>query len=84
MVRSRVVEIDSTFDEPQPEQPDIKIEVSLRITRDRSNVMKSANLVVHHTGYPMPPTFSGKPFTNRLSADSGYFENLDLFCNAAE
>jgi hypothetical protein len=32
----------------------------------------------------MPPTFSEKPFTNRLSADSGYFENLDLFRNAAE
>ena len=32
----------------------------------------------------MLPTFSGKPFTNRLSADSGYFENLDLFGNAAE
>jgi hypothetical protein len=32
----------------------------------------------------MPPTFLGKPFTNRLPADSGYFENLDLFRNATE
>jgi len=84
MVRSRIVEIDSTFDEPQPKQPNIKIEVPLRIARDRRDVMKSTDFVFHHAGYPMPPTFSGKPFTNRLAADSGYFKNLDLFRNAAE
>src|SRR5204863_10196798 len=63
MVRSWVVEIDSTFDEPQPKNPHIKIEVPLRIACDRSDVMKATDFVFHHTGYLMLPTFSGKPFT---------------------
>jgi hypothetical protein len=84
MIGSRIVEIDGAFDETQTEKPDIKIEVPLRIAGDRSDVMKSTNLVVHQTGYRMPPTFLGKPFTNRLAVDSRYFENLDLFSNAAE
>jgi hypothetical protein len=84
MVRSRIVKIHCALDETQTEKPDIKIEVPLRIARDRCDVMKSTNLVFHHTGYPTPPTFSGKPLTNRFSVDSRYFENLDLFSNAAE
>ena len=47
MVRSRIIKIHRAFDETQTEKPDIKIEVPLRIARDRSDVMKSRDFTVH-------------------------------------
>jgi hypothetical protein len=47
MVRSRIIKIHRAFDETQTKKPDIKIEVPLRIARDRSNVMKSRDFDVH-------------------------------------
>src|SRR5215217_5045820 len=47
MVRSWIIKIHCAFDETQTEKPDIKIEIPLRIARDRSDVMKSRNFAVH-------------------------------------
>src|SRR4029453_14509273 len=47
MVRSRIIKIHRALNETQTEKPDIKIEVPLRIARDRSDVMKSRDFAVH-------------------------------------
>jgi hypothetical protein len=47
MVRSRIIKIHRAFDETQAKNPDIKIEIPLRIARDRSDVMKSRDFTVH-------------------------------------
>jgi hypothetical protein len=47
MIRSEIVEIDGAFDETQTEKSNIKIQIPLRIARDRSDMMKSANFVFH-------------------------------------
>ena len=47
MIRSRIVEIDGALDEAQTKEPDIEIEVSLRIARDRGDVMESWDFGVH-------------------------------------
>src|SRR5262249_16081735 len=39
MVRARIIKIHRALDETQTEKPDIKIEIPLRIARDRSDVM---------------------------------------------
>ena len=50
MVRSRIIKIHRALHETQTEKPDIKIEVPLRIARDRSDVMKSRDFTVHQDG----------------------------------
>ena len=47
MIRPRIVKINCALDETQPKQRDIEIEIPLRITRDRGDVMKAGNLVFH-------------------------------------
>jgi hypothetical protein len=47
MVRSRIIKIHRALHETQTKKPDIKIEVPLRIARDRSDVMKSRDFIVH-------------------------------------
>src|SRR4029077_14484907 len=47
MVRSRIIKIHRALHETQTEKPDIKIEVPLRIARDRSDVIKSRDFIVH-------------------------------------
>jgi hypothetical protein len=47
MIRSRIVEIDGAFDETQTEKSHIKIEIPLRIARDRSDMMKATNFNIH-------------------------------------
>src|SRR5207249_10773737 len=47
MITSRIVKINCALDETQPKQGDIEIEIPLRITRDRGDVMKAGNLVFH-------------------------------------
>ena len=47
MVRSGIIKIYRTLHETQTEQPDIKIEIPLRIAGDCSDVMKSRNFTVH-------------------------------------
>jgi hypothetical protein len=56
----------------------------VRIARDRSDVMKSANLDVHQTRMSHVGDISGQTITNRLIDESRYFENLELIGNAAE
>ena len=58
--------------------------MTVRVGRDRGDVMKSANLVVHQTRISHVVDISGQIITNRLLAESGYFENLELIGNAAE
>ena len=50
MVRSRIIKIHRALHETQTKKPDIKIEVPLRIARDRSDVMKSRDFAVHQDG----------------------------------
>jgi len=47
MIRPRIVKINCALDETQAKQRDIEIEIPLRITRDRGDVMKAGNLVFH-------------------------------------
>jgi hypothetical protein len=47
MVGAGIVEVDCAFDEPQPEQADIKVQVGLRIARYRGDVMKFADRNAH-------------------------------------
>jgi hypothetical protein len=47
MVRSRIIKIHRALDETQTENPDIKIEIPLRVARDCSDVVKSGDFTVH-------------------------------------
>ena len=47
MVRSGIVKIHCALHETQTENPDIKVEVPLRIAGDRSDVMESWDFVIH-------------------------------------
>jgi hypothetical protein len=47
MVRSRIIKIHCALEETQTEKPDIKVQVPLRIARNRSDVMKSRDFSVH-------------------------------------
>src|SRR5690606_12424513 len=44
VVGLRVVEVHRALDEPQPEEPDVEIEVPLRIARDRGDVVDAEDL----------------------------------------
>src|SRR6266480_7139731 len=50
MVRSGIIKIHRALHESQTEKPDIKIQIPLRIARDRSDVMKSRDFTVHQDG----------------------------------
>ncbi len=41
MIRARVIEVDRSLDEPQPQHAAIEVQVVLRIRRDRSDVMEA-------------------------------------------
>src|SRR5204863_9773711 len=43
VVRVRVVEVHSSFDEPQAEDADVEVEITLRVARDRRDVMDAVN-----------------------------------------
>jgi hypothetical protein len=51
MIRARIVKVDRAFHEPQPKDLGIKIEIALRIGRDRSDMMNAEkfhrDLVTH-------------------------------------
>jgi hypothetical protein len=47
MVSTGIIEIDRAFDQTQPEQSDIEIEVVLRIAGDGGDVMKARDFLVH-------------------------------------
>jgi len=47
MVCARVVKIDREFDEPQPQQPDIEIDVRLRMAGDGGDVVDAEDLFGH-------------------------------------
>jgi hypothetical protein len=47
MIGSRIIKIHRALHETQAKKPDIKIEVPLRIARNRSDVMKSRDFAVH-------------------------------------
>jgi hypothetical protein len=47
MIRSGIIEIDRSFDEPKTEESHIEIQIWLRIACDCSYVVKSANFVLH-------------------------------------
>jgi hypothetical protein len=53
MISARIVEIDRALDQTQPKQSDVEIHVSLRLTGDGGNVMKSGDFFVHggHTEF---------------------------------
>src|SRR5690606_41843831 len=44
VVGLRVVEVHRALDEPQPEEPDVEIEVPLRVARDRGDVVDAEDL----------------------------------------
>ena len=43
MISARVIEVNRAFHETQPEKPDVKIQIPLRIACNRGNVMKSVD-----------------------------------------
>src|ERR1051325_5253068 len=47
MIRSGIVEVDCAFDETQSKESDVEIKVSLRIARNRGDMVKPANFLVH-------------------------------------
>jgi hypothetical protein len=46
VVCTRIVKVDGELDEPQPEQPSIKIQILLRFAGDRRDVMDAEELLV--------------------------------------
>jgi hypothetical protein len=42
VVTARIIEIDSAFNESQPEQSDIEVEIALRVAGNRGNMMKTS------------------------------------------
>src|SRR5207248_8980892 len=50
MIRTRIIEVDGPFYETETEKSHIEVQVSLRIARDRSHMMKSVNFLLssHH------------------------------------
>ena len=57
MISAGIIEIHRALDEAQSEQASIKIQIALRITRNRSNVMKSGNFVFHKARMRLRPYF---------------------------
>src|SRR5881397_84226 len=53
MISARIIEIDRAFDQTQPEQSDVEIQVTLRIAGNSGDVMKSGDFLVHggHTEF---------------------------------
>ena len=47
VVGAGVVEIDRQFDQPQSQHAGVKVEIGLRISRDRRDVVNPKNLFVH-------------------------------------
>ena len=47
MIRARVVKIDREFDEAQPQQPDIEIDVRLGMAGDGGDVVNAENFFTH-------------------------------------
>lgn len=55
VVGGGVVEIDCEFDQAQAEEARVKVEIGLRIPRDRGDVVNPQNLFVHTWLFPMRP-----------------------------
>src|SRR5947208_7047532 len=47
MIRTRIIEVDGPFYETETEKSHIEVQVSLRIARNRSHMMKSVNCFRH-------------------------------------